>query len=268
MAYRTPLALLFACVFLSFGAGQVCYDATGSADKNLLPCNPNDKISPCCSISDVCLSNGLCLDLGSDNSFTTQGCTDQSWASPCISNCKASTAASGTGLYPYLIQCNAATMQPRYCCGLDVSCCNATFNLPLFKSVSAAPNLSTSAASSSTAASSTTSGPASSATAPTGDSGGNSATTIGVGVGVGVGVGLLVFTALVFLGLQIRKRNRAASESAAMTHYEPSPTTGTQSMSHYHQDQNAGIQSAYPSHYDTPVEAPSSIHPVELSAKP
>ena len=68
-------------------ATATCYNFRGEKWSGGVPCFPDQPVSHCCSQSDYCLSNGLCLDAGADNSYTTQGCTIQQWSSPCITNC-------------------------------------------------------------------------------------------------------------------------------------------------------------------------------------
>ena len=67
-------------------AVATCYKPDGSVSK-FFPCNLDAAISPCCNDVDFCMSNGLCLNGGSDNAFTLQGCTDPSWRAPCAKIC-------------------------------------------------------------------------------------------------------------------------------------------------------------------------------------
>src|SRR5438045_1926642 len=50
-------------------------------------CDPSADISPCCSTTDYCLSNGLCMNAGANNLVTIQGCTDPNWGAPCHRYC-------------------------------------------------------------------------------------------------------------------------------------------------------------------------------------
>ena len=68
-------------------AKKPCYRQDGtkfgsSREEYMHPCRPwgQDEHSHCCSPSDYCTDNGLCLDAGgADNFLTLQGCTDASW---------------------------------------------------------------------------------------------------------------------------------------------------------------------------------------------
>lgn len=63
---------------------------------DLYPCDATAEVSPCCSGLDFCLSNGLCLDAGSNNGFTQQGCTSKGWDFPCRQYCPNSAGKAGT----------------------------------------------------------------------------------------------------------------------------------------------------------------------------
>src|ERR1700748_871800 len=54
-------------------------------------CNASAAISACCSTLDLCLSNGLCVDTGTDNALAVEGCTDQNWGPPCVHVCLGKT---------------------------------------------------------------------------------------------------------------------------------------------------------------------------------
>ena len=64
-----------------------CYDTSGNLNQNFYPCDVTLEISSCCSGTDLCLSNGLCLDDGGNNLLSQQGCTDPNWGSPCHKFC-------------------------------------------------------------------------------------------------------------------------------------------------------------------------------------
>lgn len=72
-------------------ASQQCYFPNGTAASSswgLLPCQSDTTTTTnCCTHSDYCTSNGLCLDSDGDNRFTTQGCTNSSWDG-CTQACK------------------------------------------------------------------------------------------------------------------------------------------------------------------------------------
>ncbi|OIW32598.1 hypothetical protein CONLIGDRAFT_630271 [Coniochaeta ligniaria NRRL 30616] len=82
------IQLLF--VPLALAAAASCYTPSGNASTTLIPCNPGDPVSHCCSESDFCLSNGLCLNAGGNNGYSVQGCTDKNWGAPCDMRCAVS----------------------------------------------------------------------------------------------------------------------------------------------------------------------------------
>lgn len=98
---------------LSFAA--TCYRNDGTpmkgtgwdADYANNVCNPVATTSHCCSTSDMCLSNGLCMDLGGGNGLEIQGCTDQGWGSPCQNAC-----AGMVSLFSYEASDSTDTLQP------------------------------------------------------------------------------------------------------------------------------------------------------------
>lgn len=92
---RGAVALLVASLYL-FGPASVaatCYRLDGTPfakiradDGDWIACDASATVSSCCSTKDYCLGNGLCLDAGANNYFSVQGCTDQAWGKPCITN--------------------------------------------------------------------------------------------------------------------------------------------------------------------------------------
>ncbi|KAJ2906401.1 hypothetical protein MKZ38_001761 [Zalerion maritima] len=75
-------------VSLASAKPQPCYrqDASQFGDtveEYMHICNPSSSISHCCSPSDYCLENGLCLDAAGDNLYSVQGCSDKTWSAPC-----------------------------------------------------------------------------------------------------------------------------------------------------------------------------------------
>jgi hypothetical protein len=86
------LKYFLTCVLFDISIAQsICYNIAGRIIDNgetriapRQPCDPSAKISHCCSLGDICLSNGLCLDASGDHRFTVQGCTDPNWQAPCL----------------------------------------------------------------------------------------------------------------------------------------------------------------------------------------
>ncbi|KAK0726698.1 hypothetical protein B0T26DRAFT_671466 [Lasiosphaeria miniovina] len=100
---------------------MTCYDSRGYPQSGMQPCFPNipaTGTNPCCGTVDLCLSNGLCLNLGADNEFTAQGCTNQHGTALALAT--AENGKDNINLYAYLVHCSGF----HYCCGFDRSCCN------------------------------------------------------------------------------------------------------------------------------------------------
>ncbi|KAM7187471.1 hypothetical protein V8F33_011211 [Rhypophila sp. PSN 637] len=189
-----------------------CYRANGTRDETLLACNPSDDTSPCCRANDLCLSNGLCLNLSDgDNGYSTQGCTDPKWGAPCLSRCGDQMLESGLDMWPYYLNCcscHSVWMSPgslpEYCCWRGDKCCGGPetrFQLPLFKAASKPAGI-----------------PASAATnAPDIGAGGGSADqngsdhpkVLGIGLGLGLGLGLLLLASgVAFFTMSLRRRRK------------------------------------------------------------
>ena len=84
---RSPSALaLLVIAYLSLPVAVVAmkdrHKYLGEVVDGWYPCNANASNSTCCGGVNFCLSNGLCLDGGSNNFFSIQGCTGPSWNAP------------------------------------------------------------------------------------------------------------------------------------------------------------------------------------------
>ncbi|KAK3693174.1 hypothetical protein B0T22DRAFT_449104 [Podospora appendiculata] len=133
------LAMILLCITLPFLAttldaehSQQCYGPHKETGETWgLPCDLDQAVSVCCDADDFCLSNGLCLTVGSSHisgSFRYHGCTDPDWPWPCRRYCD--DASSNTKL----VSCDG----DRYCCGVGLSCCSGksgTFSIPAFTDV-------------------------------------------------------------------------------------------------------------------------------------
>ncbi|KAH7024605.1 uncharacterized protein B0I36DRAFT_163120 [Microdochium trichocladiopsis] len=84
------LATATAMAILPTLATAACYDRGGKLRESWVACNPDQPTSSCCSSSDFCMSNGLCLNAGGNQAYTQQGCTDKKWGPPCTFYCRES----------------------------------------------------------------------------------------------------------------------------------------------------------------------------------
>ncbi|KAI1260648.1 hypothetical protein F5Y18DRAFT_404683 [Xylariaceae sp. FL1019] len=229
------LPLMLAAIHLS---DAVCYDVNGAENEYLcvnlsfplaqgsntgfpglpVPCNVSERISVCCSATDFCLDNGLCLDAGGDNLINVQGCTSPAWDSPCKKYCPDMVFFN---YYQDLALCKTNDRTSgEYCCGQNASCCSQTdsfyYTIPLFQSVYRAGGTSTLSSSQTSSITSASNVPPSSITssqasvpsspANNGASQNNDSLKLGLGIGLGVGLGLLA-AAIAFLAWEVRKRN-------------------------------------------------------------
>jgi hypothetical protein len=80
----TTLAVLLLAIARS---NAIFYDTSGNEHVTFFPYNASAEVGVCCSGSDYCLDNGLCLDAAGDNIFTVQGCRFNTWEPPCKQYC-------------------------------------------------------------------------------------------------------------------------------------------------------------------------------------
>ncbi|PMD20531.1 hypothetical protein NA56DRAFT_704336 [Hyaloscypha hepaticicola] len=188
-------------------AAATCYYTDGSADNSddQLACDPTATVSACCGQTDYCLSNGLCLDAGANSLLAVQGCTDPKWSSPCHAYCP-SEIQLGDTMYPCANTEPASGGSVEFCCGHEATnvstCCanGGAFSVPVgtdcFETVSAFElfgNFDIHSSGQSIQVSFEN----------------KKSLAIGLGVGLGVGIPfLLLLSALVFLGLQLKRQNK------------------------------------------------------------
>lgn len=238
-----------------------CYNVLGR-EADLIPCNPDDDISPCCSENDYCLSNGLCLDATANNLMSIQGCTDSVWRNPCpwiycktvcmtplsrtlrgwtdlLDDEKTHDPVEGFALFP----CGETLGDPdsegiRYCCQTDWdTCCSKQdwYSVPVGTVVrgpvtrSTAGTHSTSGTTTHTGSEKTSSLEASSPSGNADTNSGSGARKIGLGVGLGVGLPVVLALAGILTLLVKRKRN---VEHTAEHHAVEVTAHGVQSTKH------------------------------------
>ncbi|KAK4215434.1 hypothetical protein QBC37DRAFT_372065 [Rhypophila decipiens] len=236
-----------------------CYRANGTRDETLFACNPSDDTSPCCRANDLCLSNGLCLNLGGhgDNSYSTQGCTDPKWGSPCLSRCGDKMLEFGLGMWPYPLTCCScnsvsASSLPEWCCWRGEKCCGwpeTRFQLPLFKAAgkpgsaaTEAPDIEAGGGSSTypspTSINSDITGSRLDGNGTADPNGSGHPMVLGIGLGLGLGLGLLLFAcAVTFFTIYLRRKKRqdyrSSSDSAQHLARMSLTRPGSRTTSHW-----------------------------------
>ncbi|KAI0858843.1 hypothetical protein F4860DRAFT_287263 [Xylaria cubensis] len=128
-------------------AAPSCYYASGQTAKSnpgkvgLVPCDPAIEVSNCCTETDLCLGNGLCLGLNANNALTFQGCTRPDWPKACSHGFEWPFRVM-VAQYPYVWPCRFGFNTP-YCVGENASCCADEDNwvyLPKFSNIHLAGN--------------------------------------------------------------------------------------------------------------------------------
>ncbi|KAL4967390.1 uncharacterized protein BDV14DRAFT_169920 [Aspergillus stella-maris] len=200
---------------------SVCYDFNGNQDNSLYPCSTDGSPSQCCEMYELCASDGLCVNNGTDPGlakYATRGCTVQDWTDgqvdTCISEC---IPTGGVGVS----NCGVGS----FCCyGFEGCDCDNSTQVFSIDPVSIVATIS----STSTSTPSATTSPSTSAT-PTGDpdasdSGSSSHLGLGLGIGLGVGVPLLAAAILIPFFLRRRKNSKSPIEPTDKGgYYQPPP---------------------------------------------
>ena len=67
------------------GVSGTCYALNGDSlsSFDVIACDPTAIVSRCCPSAVFCVDNALCLNAGSDNLWSIQGCTGSCWNAPC-----------------------------------------------------------------------------------------------------------------------------------------------------------------------------------------
>ncbi|KAK6853683.1 hypothetical protein PG995_010495 [Apiospora arundinis] len=213
---------------LSVAGVSTCYKRDGrphDSDGDWVPCDPGARASPCCSTSDFCLSNGLCLDAGGDQFFTAQGCSSPSWPPDgCKEICNA-TVRQRSG-YSVVRLCDGTDKAGsiKYCCGNNCSCSEPDLGLIPVASAVFRPPWAAGASSSSVATASApilSTAPQPTPSDPVSDNDSNTGTRpLAIGLGIGIPLGLALIGGIVYLGLQLRKWAVATAQQGKMKNKE------------------------------------------------
>ncbi|KAL5358361.1 hypothetical protein BJX96DRAFT_146403 [Aspergillus floccosus] len=98
---------------------RLCYFPDGSIAKNNVPCTGAPHTA-CCGASDICLSNGFCMNINHQPWSMSRGaCTNQAWDGGCPDRCISEND------YPHggcsIINLSYEAGEALYCCGTLVS---------------------------------------------------------------------------------------------------------------------------------------------------
>ncbi|EYE93381.1 uncharacterized protein EURHEDRAFT_434047, partial [Aspergillus ruber CBS 135680] len=167
-----------------------CFFPSGKKALGHTPCS-DDEYTACCDNNHVCMTNGLCVNVGSDQpyGFSRAACTDKSWGSSCPQECvEKEDGKAGCAILTFEAGGNATT----YCCNAITSkngsaaCANDEdpFTITSGTAISGRAYLSNLVAKDS----------------------GNNNREVAIGAGVGVPLGVLFLTALGWALYERKKR--------------------------------------------------------------
>ncbi|KAJ5167428.1 uncharacterized protein N7482_006209 [Penicillium canariense] len=209
---------------------RYCYFPSGNLAAGNVPCS-DDTSATCCGSGDICLSNGLCLNVAHQPYVLSRGaCTNSDWQAGCSSYCSSSTPSMGASIINLSFYNNTAI----YCCGTpiidgDTIVCpdspTSGFEVPTGTPIlgrallanstllDAVVKTSSSATYTATAAATATSSSSSSATCRT-------CHQTEIGAGVGVALGVIALLSIIWALLERRRAlKRQTMPPAAGTPY-------------------------------------------------
>ncbi|KAJ9293795.1 hypothetical protein DTO271G3_7422 [Paecilomyces variotii] len=211
--------------------------------------------------ADICLQNGLCMNIQNGGNTTTYWrvmCTSTDWSTggKCLDVCADEGTAGYSGT-ARVTPCDGTPTSTTWCCGLNnTACCNSTsaITVPaLFGATST--STSTSSSKSTSTENATSSSP--SATANNASSGLSTGAKAGVGVGVAAGA-IAIIAVVVFL---LRARRRSKLE----THPQyPLPESTDKSA---HELRGAGPLPELGSKYESGHNAKYELHGDSVGAR-
>ncbi|KAE8151643.1 hypothetical protein BDV25DRAFT_138669 [Aspergillus avenaceus] len=101
---------------------RTCYFPAGNEAEGNVPCS-GDKYTSCCGSGDLCLSNGLCMNINHQPYLLSRGgCTNQNWDQGCPEYCSKINPRGGTSIINLVFEDDTIT----YCCGTPVGTDNGT----------------------------------------------------------------------------------------------------------------------------------------------
>ncbi|KAL3491746.1 hypothetical protein BJX62DRAFT_251054 [Aspergillus germanicus] len=204
----------------------VCYDTNGNEDTSQFPCSADGSPAQCCEIGQLCASDGLCVNNGTEpglTKYSIHGCSVQDWTDGQVDTCPHQCIETGgVGV----TDCGVGS----FCCygfgGCDCNNSTQTFDLDpirIVATISGETSTSTPTTTSSTS-STTSSSPTAEADALSSSSSSSSSSNalpIGLGVGLGVGIPLLIAAIVaVFFCLRKRRNTPAPEKDIGMAGYQ------------------------------------------------
>ncbi|PKX91361.1 uncharacterized protein P174DRAFT_392559 [Aspergillus novofumigatus IBT 16806] len=174
-----------------------CYFPNGNPSSDV-PCS-SDEATGCCTSGDICMSNGLCLNVAHQPYVAGRGsCTDKEWGDGCPQYCKDMNRDGGCSIINVTYENGIAT----YCCGTpitngtDVICPEGmdSFQIPTGHALTGVALLSNVSSSSATTAPSST------------DTATRSCHDTAIGAGVGVPLGVIALMTLAWAIFERRAR--------------------------------------------------------------
>ncbi|EAS30664.1 uncharacterized protein CIMG_06143 [Coccidioides immitis RS] len=215
-----PLYLQSFLAAVAFTA--TCYFPDGGESNRDVPCS-SDEFTACCRHNHVCLSNGLCMQVGDQPFVISRGsCTDRNWDSarcPPVCHGPDDNPSGGAVIVPI-----SSGREPRYCClgsvvrGSETTCVNDAepFTLNDGEVVIGYAALSgvvrATAPTGTSSAPTATNSPSASSTpggnAPSHGSSSSNSTNIAIGAGVGVPLGVIALVSIAWALYERRQRRR------------------------------------------------------------
>ncbi|KAH8879919.1 hypothetical protein GQ53DRAFT_755549 [Thozetella sp. PMI_491] len=237
-------------------SSKTCFFPDGSVAAADVPCT-NGTYSHCCGTTGICLTNGFCMNSGSQPFTISRGsCTDSSWGSSCPSRCHGSSDNPGGGIAIVLFQITNGVS--TYCCGNPLvsngklACPNdqAAFTLNNADLIFGVGYLN--GYTNVTSAATNTTGNTSNSTNSTTTDTCTKSNELAVGAGVGVGLGAIAIAAIAW-ALWERRRGQKRDLPAVHTASDVAPLKSAMSFS-----SNGGQQSQTTAYQATPYTGSAS----------
>ncbi|KAJ5735635.1 uncharacterized protein N7483_000760 [Penicillium malachiteum] len=189
---------------------RTCYYPEGNVGSDLVPCTSDD-VTHCCGSGGICLTNGYCLDVGQPFVASRGGCTSNTWASGCPTQCQDVLPDEGTSIINLSYE-NGISL---YCCGTPVYNGSAivcpygnSFELDDGSAILGRAALVNATTKTSTTSNATTTTSSNSSAITTSSSSSDNSHNVAIGVGVGIPLFVIAVGTLLWALWERRRANR------------------------------------------------------------